>query len=284
MSFKTLKKDDLKIIAEELGLEIPNGAKIVHLKELIENSEIYKSDMEFVQGVIDNIIEEKKCTQEKIQREQSESENKIELEKIKLAQLQAELALAETRRDLPQSQNNASESSNLNIENLIKSVKTLTISVPTKAESFNLFFQSIEKAFRTKKVPDDLKAEILLNILGEKVTNLMVYVKEEDINDYGKLKSMILKEFQPTPQECLNYFRSAQKLPSENFVQFASRLSANFEYYCQLRNVQDFKSLCELMVSDKIFGELDRELKSHIAVKQGETWFEPQNLGRECDM
>lgn len=284
MSFKTLKKDDLKIIAEELGLEIPNGAKIVYLKELIENSEIYKNDIEFVQGVIDNIIEERKCTQEKIQREQSESEKKIELEKIKLAQLQAELALAETRRDLPQSQNNASESSNLNIENLIKSVKTLTISVPTKAESFNLFFQSIEKAFRTKKVPDDLKAEILLNILGEKVTNLMVYVKEEDINDYGKLKSMILKEFQPTPQECLNYFRSAQKLPSENFVQFASRLGANFEYYCQLRNVHDFKSLCELMVSDKIFGELDRELKSHIAVKQGETWFEPQNLGRECDI
>ncbi|KFM71288.1 hypothetical protein X975_00963, partial [Stegodyphus mimosarum] len=170
------------------------------------------------------------------------------------------------------------------MENLIKSVKTLTISVPTKAESFNLFFQSIERAFRTKQVPEDLKAEILLNILGEKVTNLMVYVKEEDINNYDKLKSIILKEFQPTPQECLNCFRTTQKLSSESFVQFASRLSANFEYYCQLRKVQDFKSLCDLMVSDKIFSELDRELKTHIAVKQGETWFEPQTLGRECDI
>ena len=79
----------------------------------------------------------------------------------------------------------------------------------------------------------------------------------------------------------MDYFRSAEKLPSENFVQFPSRLSANFEYYCQLRNVNNFKSLCELIVSDKIYNELDRELKTHIAVKQGEAWFEPQNLGRE---
>ena len=96
--------------------------------------------------------------------------------------------------------------------------------------------------------------------------------------------SIILKEFQPTAHECLNYFRSAQKLPSENFVQFASRLSANFEYYCQLRKVTDFKSLCELIVADKMFSELDRELKMHVAVKQGESWFRPQNLGRECDI
>ena len=165
MSVKTLKKDDLKLVAEELGLTVPKGAKVIDLKNLIENSEVYERDVEFVQNVIDNILEESKT---KIERQKSENEIKLELEKIKLAQLEVELALADTRsRELPQNQNSESNSSSLNIENLIKSVKTLTISVPTKAESFNLFFQSIEKAFRTKKVPDDFKAEILLNIRGE---------------------------------------------------------------------------------------------------------------------
>ena len=298
-NIKSLRKDELKLVAEELGLNVPSGAKVIDLKNLIETSDIYKEDIEFGQGLIYNILEDKKLKFEqlksqdetkleleklKIEQLKSHDEAKLEFEKIKLSQLQAELELANMRKEIPQNETFETNSLNQNIENLIKSVKTLTISVPTKAESFNLFFQSIEKAFRTKNVPEELKAEILLNILGEKVNNLMVYVKEEDINNYDKLKALILREFQPTPQECLNYFRFAQKLPSENFVQFASRLSANFEYYCQLRNVNSFKSLCELIVSDKIFNELDRELKTHIAVKQGESWFEPQTLGRECDI
>jgi hypothetical protein len=94
----------------------------------------------------------------------------------------------------------------------------------------------------------------------------------------------VLNQFEPTPQECLNNFKKAQKSPSESYVQFASRLSASFDYYCQLRKVKDFQSLCELIVSDRIFETLDRELMTHIGVKQGETYFKPQQLGRECDI
>ncbi|GFT74579.1 hypothetical protein TNCV_1452421 [Trichonephila clavipes] len=34
-----------------------------------------------------------------------------------------------------------------NIENMIKSIKTLALPVPTRSENFNLFFQSLERAF-----------------------------------------------------------------------------------------------------------------------------------------
>ena len=133
-------------------------------------------------------------------------------------------------------------------------------------------------------MPDDLKAEILLNLLGERINNLLVYVSQEDLCDYVKIKDLVLKEFKPTPQECLNNFRKAQKLPSETYVHFASRFTAEFAYYCQLRRVSDFKSLCELIVSDKIFETLDRDLMAHIGVKQGEAFFKPQQLGRECEI
>ncbi|GFS86567.1 uncharacterized protein TNCV_903261 [Trichonephila clavipes] len=112
----------------------------------------------------------------------------------------------------------------------------------------------------------------------------MIYLRDEDLSDYNKLKAIVLKEFQPTPYECLNQFKKAQKLPSESYVQFASRLSANFNYYCQLREVNDFKSVCELVISDKIIETLDRELNTHISIKQGEMWFKPQDLARECDI
>ncbi|GFT00250.1 integrase catalytic domain-containing protein [Trichonephila clavipes] len=130
-----------------------------------------------------------------------------------------------------------------------------------------------EKAFQIKSVPDELKAEILLNILGERVNNLLTYVSQEDLSNYVKIKELILREFEPTPQECLSNFKKARKLPSENYVQFASRLSSTFDYYCQLRKVNEFRSLCDLIISDKIFETLDRDTMTHIATKQGETYF-----------
>ncbi|GFU75521.1 integrase catalytic domain-containing protein [Trichonephila clavipes] len=142
----------------------------------------------------------------------------------------------------------------------------------------------LEKAFQIKSVPDELKAEILLNILGERVNNLLTYVSQEDLSNYVKIKELILREFEPTPQECLSNFKKVRKLPSKNYVQFASRLSATFDYYCQLRKVNEFRSLCDLIISDKIFETLDRDTMNHIATKQGETYFKPQQLGRECDV
>ncbi|GFS70908.1 integrase catalytic domain-containing protein [Trichonephila clavipes] len=114
--------------------------------------------------------------------------------------------------------------------------------------------------------------------------NLLTYVSQEDLRNYVKIKELILREFEPTPQECLSNFKKARKLPSENYVQFASRLSATFDYYCQLRKVNEFRSLCDLIISDKIFETLDRDTMNHIATKQGETYFKPQQLGRECDV
>ncbi|GFW37881.1 integrase catalytic domain-containing protein [Trichonephila clavipes] len=249
MSIGKFKKDELRSIADELKLVVPDNAKVLDLRELIQESEIYKNDKETYQAIVDCVLEE-------INDKRNENENRLEIEKIKLSQLEKELEIAklhnQSGKSLPLQNENQLITTECNIESLIKSIKTLTIPVPLRAESFNLFFQSIEKAFKTKNVPEKLKPEILLNILGEKANNLMIYLRDEDLSDYNKLKAIVLKEFQPTPYECLNQFKKAQKLPSESYVQFASRLSANFNYYCQLREVNDFKSVCELVISDKI--------------------------------
>ncbi|GFV97600.1 integrase catalytic domain-containing protein [Trichonephila clavipes] len=274
MSLNKLGKDELKIVAEELNLTVPEGAKIAGLKNLIVNSDAYKNDKELVQSAIDYALAE-------IKNKRLDSEIKLEFERIKLAQLQKQLELANIQKNLPQNSDIRNPSvfetaDNNNVETLLKSVKTLTIPVPSRVESYNLFFQSLEKAFKIKEVPEQFKCEILLNILGERVNNLLVHVSEEELNNYSKLKDLVLKEFSPTPQECYNRFQKAQKLSSESYVQFASRLCATFEYYCQLRNVNDFKSLCELIVSDKIMNTLDRELMSYMNIKQGEKYFKPQ--------
>ncbi|GFY12920.1 uncharacterized protein TNCV_3074801 [Trichonephila clavipes] len=182
MSLNKLRKDELKIVAEELNLTVPEGAKIAVLKSLIVNSDVYKKDTELVQSAIDYALAE-------IKNKRLDSETKLEFERIKLAQFQKQLELANIQKNLLQNSDIRNPSvfetaANINVETLLKSVKTLTIPVPSRVESYNLFFQSLEKAFKIKEVPEQFKGEILLNILGERVNNLLVHVSEEELNNY----------------------------------------------------------------------------------------------------
>ncbi|GFS48479.1 transposon Tf2-6 polyprotein [Trichonephila clavipes] len=167
---------------------------------------------------------------------------------------------------------------------MIKSIKTLSLPVPTRSENFNLFFKSLERAFLTKKINDEYKSEILINLLGERAHNVLLYIKEEELNDYEKLKSIVLREFQLTPRECLNSFKNAVKSSGETYIQFAARLTANFQYYCSLRKVNSFESLCDLIISDKLFETLNKETATHIGIREAEDWFRPIDLAKECDI
>ncbi|GFU42586.1 uncharacterized protein TNCV_4556911 [Trichonephila clavipes] len=167
MSLNKLGKDELKIVAEELNLTVPEGAKIAGLKNLIVNSDAYKNDKELVQSAIDYALAE-------IKNKRLDSEIKLEFEQIKLAQLQKQLELANIQKNLIENSDIQNPSvcetaANCNVETLLKSVKTLTIPVPSRVESYNLFFQSLEKAFKIKEVPEQFKCEILLNILGANI-------------------------------------------------------------------------------------------------------------------
>ncbi|GFW13711.1 DUF1758 domain-containing protein [Trichonephila clavipes] len=212
---------------------------------------------------------------------------KIELAKLQLAKLEKEIEL-QLAKNKALSLNPAAKVEEkqfeTNIENMIKSIKTLSLPVPTRSENFNLFFQSLERAFLTKKINDEYKSEILINLLGERAHNVLLYIKEEELNDYEKLKSIVLREFQLTPRECLNSFKNAVKSSGETYIQFAARLTANFQYYCSLRKVNSFESLCDLIISDKLFETLNKETATHIGIREAEDWFRPIDLAKECDI
>ncbi|GFW43670.1 uncharacterized protein TNCV_4770191 [Trichonephila clavipes] len=175
-----LKKDELISVAVEMGLVIPSKAKIIDLKKLIESSAVNKNDIEFVRSLVENALEKSKQEAEKNEREAEKNEREaeknereaeknkreaeIQLEKVKLSQIEKQLELEEVRKESeknPQTLESGEPSSITDkLESLVKSIKTLTIQVPVRSESFNLFFHSLEKAFQIKSVPDELKAEM----------------------------------------------------------------------------------------------------------------------------
>ncbi|GFX05759.1 integrase catalytic domain-containing protein [Trichonephila clavipes] len=189
------------------------------------------------------------CIDERVSQNEREvtSEQKIELAKLQLAKLEKEIELQLAKN------------------------KALSLNPAAKVE---------EKT----KINDEYKSEILINLLGERAHNVLLYIKEEELNDYEKLKSIVLREFQLTPRECLNSFKNAVKSSGETYIQFAARLTANFQYYCSLRKVNSFESLCDLIISDKLFETLNKETATHIGIREAEDWFRPIDLAKECDI
>ncbi|GFW81778.1 transposon Tf2-6 polyprotein [Trichonephila clavipes] len=282
--YKNALKEDLIRVVEDLDGTVESTDTTAKLKTKIENSSTFESDPDFVKTLIQNCIDERVSRNE---REVTLEKQKIELAELQLAKLEKEIELQRAKNkalSLNPAAKVEEKQFETNIENMITSIKTLSLPVPTRSENFNLFFQSLERAFLTKKINDEYKSEILINLLGERAHNVLLYIKEEELNDYEKLKSIVLREFQLTPRECLNSFKNAVKSSDETYIQFAARSTANFQYYCSLRKVNSFESLCDLIISDKLFETLNKETATHIGIREAEDWFRPIDLAKECDI
>ncbi|GFX18080.1 hypothetical protein TNCV_1577591 [Trichonephila clavipes] len=106
-------------------------------------------------------------------------------------------------------------------------------------------------------VSDELKPKVLLCMLGDKVSNLLVNLGEEELKDYESLKQVVLKEYEPSPKICLENFRKAKRSSDETFSQFASRLTSMWLYYGKLRGANDFESVNQLIVADNKFNGIN---------------------------
>ncbi|GFX42898.1 retrovirus-related Pol polyprotein from transposon 412 [Trichonephila clavipes] len=129
-----------------------------------------------------------------------------------------------------------------------------------------------------------LEKEIELQLAKNKALSLNPAAKVEEKQFETNIENMIKKEFQLTPRECLNSFKNAVKSSGETYIQFAARLTANFQYYCSLRKVNSFESLCDLIISDKLYETLNKETATHIGIREAEDWFRPIDLAKECDI
>ncbi|GFV55733.1 CCHC-type domain-containing protein [Trichonephila clavipes] len=50
------------------------------------------------------------------------------------------------------------------------------------------------------------------------------------------------------------------------------------------QKVNSFESLCDLLISDKLFETLNKETATHIGIREAEDWFRPIDFAKECDI
>ncbi|GFT86031.1 hypothetical protein TNCV_3256621 [Trichonephila clavipes] len=123
-------------VLKEIGEQATSKETIIQLKTKLEKSAAFKDDHDFVINLLNLSAEDR---QAKAERQLQETNSQLELEKIKLQQIEREIELQKTLAEGQATQQSSKGDTN-NLENLIKSVKTLTIQIPTKTENFGLFF------------------------------------------------------------------------------------------------------------------------------------------------
>ncbi|GFT35449.1 retrovirus-related Pol polyprotein from transposon opus [Trichonephila clavipes] len=153
-------------------------------------------------------------TAERLEKEQQQ---KLKLqEQLSIEKLHLEIELS---RNANQSatQNNGQTSRVKSLDEIVKMVRLLTVKVPNKSDRWEYFFSSLEKVFASEMASDELKPKVLLCMLGDKVSNLLVNLGEEELKHYESLKQVVLKKYEPSPKICLENFRKAKRNSDETF-------------------------------------------------------------------
>ncbi|KAF8795205.1 hypothetical protein HNY73_003080 [Argiope bruennichi] len=214
--FKNTKKKDLIIVAEAIGEVVPEKTNAVQLKQIMENCQSAKDDLEFVKDIIISTVEEREKIEAeergKIEAERAseeaeqvrEKERQFELEKIKLTLAHEESMKKVQATGISIPNGLPPESHAESIKQIIKSIRALIMPIPTKSENFNLFFNILERAFETKQVKTEYKAEVLLNVLGEKSRHVLLYVNEREIKYYDEIRIIerIIERIRIIPTIC----------------------------------------------------------------------------------
>ncbi|GFR30138.1 hypothetical protein TNCT_399461 [Trichonephila clavata] len=120
--FKNCRKEDLRMVALELGETLSEKVTIVELTEIIKENKYFKEDVEFVKELIQYTIEDRKKAEE----------DRKKAEEARLREKELELELARLHR--VNSDNERTDEGYNSLDALVKSVRILTVKVPNRPE------------------------------------------------------------------------------------------------------------------------------------------------------
>ncbi|GFS64183.1 integrase catalytic domain-containing protein [Trichonephila clavipes] len=144
--FKSCRKEDLRIVALELGEAVAEKVTIIELTEIIKENKYFKEDVEFVKELIQYTIEDRKKAKEDRKKaeedpkraEEDRKRMRIEQDRKKeagnrLREKELELELARLNVRINSDNERTGEGCNT-LDALGKSVRILTVKVPNRPE------------------------------------------------------------------------------------------------------------------------------------------------------
>jgi len=156
--------------------------------------------------------------------------------------------------------------------------------MPQESAELPQFFETVEKLYAMYEVPAEVQAKLLIPLLTAQAKSLVNQMTIDDMSKYDELKKFLLTEYKLTPREYKIRFETAVKNAGETYTLFAARLRNLLSYYLKSRLVEDYETLIELLISDRLKGSLPQELPNYVLTQEGEGWYVASKVASLADM
>jgi len=113
-------------------------------------------------------------------------------------------------------------------------------------------------------VPEVVQAKLLIPLLTAQAKSLVNRMFIEEMGKYDELKQFLLAEYKLTPRQYKTRFESATKTADETYTLFAARLRNLLTYYLDSCSVSDYRTLIELLLSDRLKGSLPQSIVNYV--------------------
>ena len=217
--------------------------------------------------------------EEKMRREQMEWQKEMLKRQCQGQEMVRDEAVKERERKTKEE-----ESSGTKIKKFGDILKNVLPKMPTEDVELPLYLESVESMFALYQVPDDLKCALLMPFFSEKAKKLVRRLPADQMNTYAKLKAALLREFRLTPQQYRMQFVKAEKLATESWMQYATRLRTYLRFYLESREANTFQKLQDLWVADRMKECMSFVVRSHVVAKESDGWLDPIRLAELTDI
>ncbi|KAH6922278.1 hypothetical protein HPB50_011940 [Hyalomma asiaticum] len=218
MDLSKLRKPDLVMLCEEMGIEVAALRRKPLLIQALEDS---GADEEELSECWELIQERMKRANEDKEREtvRRKEEAEIQIREIERLRLQLQIVEAKCASSVREENAEIQADARMNMRDLLQPYKM--------SEDIALFLVNFERTCARVGFDRATWPQKLLTVLPCEAADTLARLPETDADDYNKIKAALLKKFRLSVEAFRRRFWDAQKTTSETFQEFAFNMKAD---------------------------------------------------------
>lgn len=250
-------KDQLLKLASHYGIEIPSSDKSVK-KNVKETLKSHLLEQGILKPEPSKEIKTPALTQ--ISDEAIELRlRELALRELELEEKQKERMLREKEMHLEHERflkelefKHASLSSSTDSETTGFDIhKNMRLVPPFVEKDVEKYFPHFERVATISKWPKHSWSMLLQSVLVGRAQEAFTTLRLEEIQDYDKVKSAVLKSYELVPEAYRQRFRELRKLDQQTYVEFSKEKETLFDRWCTSQSVETQEDLRQLVLLEE---------------------------------
>ncbi|KAH6938900.1 hypothetical protein HPB50_014687 [Hyalomma asiaticum] len=271
MDLSKLRKPDLVMLCEEMGIEVAALRRKPLLIQALEDS---GADEEELSECWELIQERMKRESEDKEREtvRRKEQAEIQIREIERLRLQLQIVEAKCASSVREENAEIQADARLSMRDLLQPYKM--------SEDIALFLVNFERTCARVGFDRATWPQKLLTVLPCEAADTLARLPETDADDYNKIKVALLKKFRLSAEAFRRRFRDAQKTTSETFQEFAFNMKADLVEWLKGEGVyEDRDKVVDLISLEQFYGSIDEQMRLWIQDRPGE-----RNIERAAEL